>query len=113
MVIIPGLSRPMQSLGKRITSWHANGTRLVVMVGSLVRQARCPRCARRSARLHGRYRRWVADSPCFGQPVTLEVEVRRFKCVNRRWAGPNSSGTGPSVTTGAALSRCCAAPSPR
>ena len=36
----------------------------------------------RSSRLHGHYRRPIADSPSFGRPVTLAVEIRRFKCIN-------------------------------
>ena len=83
MVIIPRLSQPLAAVGKRITSWDDDGERLLVEAGSLVRRAACPRCLKKSSRLHGRYRRGVADSACFGRPVTLNVEVRRFKCVNR------------------------------
>ena len=82
MVVFPGLSQPLEAAGKQIVSWDDGGSRLVVDAASIVRWAACPRCARGSARPHGRYRRWVADSPCFGQPVTLAVEIRRFKCVN-------------------------------
>jgi hypothetical protein len=83
MVVIPGLSRPLEAVGKHVTSWDDGGSRLAVETCSVVRQATCPRCAWSSARSHGRYQRRVADSPCFGQPVTLEIETRRFKCVNR------------------------------
>ena len=83
MVIIPRLSQPLAAVGKRITSWDDDGERLLVEAGSLVRRAACPRCLKKSSRLHGRYRRGVADSACFGRPVTLNVEVRRFKCVTR------------------------------
>ncbi len=82
MVVFPGLSQPLEAAGKHIVSWDDGGSRLVVEACSVVRRATCPRCACGSARLHGRYRRWVADSPCFGQPVTLAVEIHRFKCVN-------------------------------
>ena len=82
MVVFPGLSQPLEAAGKQIISWDDGGSRLVVNAASIVRWAACPRCACGSARPHGRYRRWVADSPCFGQPVTLAVEIRRFKCVN-------------------------------
>ena len=82
MVMFPGLSQPLEAAGKQIISWDDGGGRLVVDAASIVRWAACPRCARGSARPHGRYRRCVADSPCFGQPVTLAVEIRRFKCVN-------------------------------
>ena len=82
MVVIPGLSQPLEAVGKLITSWDNSSARLAIEADSIVRQAACPRCACSSARSHGRYRRRIADSPCFGQPVTLEVETRRFKCVN-------------------------------
>jgi transposase len=82
MVVIPGLSRLLEAAGKRVTSWDDSGSRLVVEAGSVVESAVCPQCACGSARSHGRFRRWVADNPCFGQPVTLAIEVRRFKCVN-------------------------------
>ncbi len=82
MVVIPGLSSLLQAVGKHVRSWDDSGSRLVVDAGSLVESAACPRCTCSSSRLHGRYRRWVADCPSFGQVVTLAVEVRRFKCVN-------------------------------
>jgi hypothetical protein len=64
------------------SSWDDSGSRLVVDAGSIVQSAVCPCCTCSSSRPHGRYQRWVADCPSFGQPVTLAVEVRRFKCVN-------------------------------
>ena len=82
MVVIPGLSRLLEAAGKHVVSWDDSGSRLVVEAGSTVQSAVCPRCACGSARSHGRFRRWVADNPCFGQPVTLAIEVRRFKCIN-------------------------------
>ena len=54
MVIVSGLSQPLRSVGKGIASWDAAGARPVVVARSIVRQAPGPRCARRSARLHGR-----------------------------------------------------------
>lgn len=82
MVVMPGLSQPLEAAGKCITSWDDSGSRLVVKAGSVVRWATCPRCTCGSARPHGRYRRSIADSPSFGLPVMLTVEIRRFKCVN-------------------------------
>ncbi|HVA19247.1 MAG TPA: transposase family protein, partial [Solirubrobacteraceae bacterium] len=46
--------------------------------------ARCPRCRRRSRRIHSRYQRHVADLPLAGTPVTFELHVRRFVCPNPR-----------------------------
>ena len=83
MIIIPGLSQPLEAAGKRITSWTEDSDGLTVQADSTVRGATCPRCSKRSSRLHGYYRRCLADSPCFNAPVTLAIEIRRFKCVNR------------------------------
>ena len=84
MVIIPGLTQPLEAVGKQIAIYNDSGSRLAVETCSVVDQAPCPRCAWSSSRIHGRCRRQIADCPCFGQPVTLEIEVRRFKCVNRQ-----------------------------
>ena len=67
MVVIPGLSRPLEAVGKHFTAWDDSGSRLAVETRTVVRQAACPLCAFSSARSHGRYRRWIADSPCFGR----------------------------------------------
>ena len=82
MIVIPGLSQPLKAAGKRITAWAEQSNGLMVEAHSTVRRAACPRCSTRSSRLHGHYRRAIADSPCFGRPVTLAVEIRRFKCIN-------------------------------
>jgi transposase len=48
------------------------------------RTARCPRCRRRSRRVHSSYTRRVADLPLTGRPVVLHLRVRRFRCPARR-----------------------------
>jgi transposase len=44
--------------------------------------ARCPRCGRRSGRVHSRYTRHVADLPWGSFAVVLHLGVRRFRCEN-------------------------------
>src|SRR5215210_6608150 len=44
------------------------------------RAARCPVCGKRSARVHARYTRTLADLPWQGIPVTVRLHVRRFFC---------------------------------
>jgi transposase len=44
------------------------------------RVARCPACGKRSARVHSRYTRTLADLPWQGIPVTVRLHVRRFFC---------------------------------
>lgn len=42
--------------------------------------ASCPGCGHDAHRVHSRYTRRLADLPCFGTPVRLELTVRRFRC---------------------------------
>jgi len=42
----------------------------------------CPDCAVPSLRVHSRYDRQLGDLPWQGQPVTLRVQARRFRCLN-------------------------------
>jgi transposase len=41
---------------------------------------RCPRCRRRSRRVHSTYSRRIADLPIAGGGVVLRLRVRRFRC---------------------------------
>jgi transposase len=55
----------------------------LVIVTSLDQpSAACPGCEASSSHVHSRYERMLGDLPCQGQPVTLRVEVRRFRCPN-------------------------------
>jgi transposase len=53
---------------------------IVLTVWASRRTAACPLCGRRSARVHGRYWRSIADRACAGRRVTLRLRVRRFVC---------------------------------
>lgn len=46
--------------------------------------ATCPHCSRRSDRVHSRYQRTLHDLPIGPNTLTLRVQVRRFRCANRR-----------------------------
>jgi transposase len=56
----------------------ANLITLVARTSSRV--ASCPACGKRSARVHSRYTRTLADLPWQGIPVTIRLRVRRFFC---------------------------------
>jgi transposase len=43
----------------------------------------CPCCSTLTGKVHGYYRRRVADSPAGGAPVVLELVLRRLVCTNR------------------------------
>src|SRR3954463_12042424 len=53
---------------------------LVIVVSLDQASAACPACEAPSSHVHSRYERTLGDLPCQGQPVTLRVEVRRFRC---------------------------------
>jgi transposase len=61
--------------------------------------AACPGCRHRSARVHGRYQRQLADLPLGARRVRVIVRVRRFKCVNPRCAQSTFSEQIPGLTT--------------
>lgn len=42
----------------------------------------CPCCRQWSTALHGWYHRQPQDLPCHGKTVRLDLQVRRFRCVN-------------------------------
>jgi transposase len=42
----------------------------------------CPQCAVPSEHIHSSYSRTVADIPCTGRQVTIQLHVRKFRCRN-------------------------------
>jgi transposase len=48
------------------------------------RSAKCPTCATKSRSRHSRYRRKLQDLPVQGSPVTLHLQVGRWRCGNDR-----------------------------
>jgi transposase len=60
----------------------ASETTITAVVTTTSEEAECPLCYGRSARIHSRYVRSVADLPWMGCAVRLELHVRRFFCSN-------------------------------
>ena len=83
MIVIPGMSESLTAVGKQIVGFETTDTLVSAEVSSSARSAQCPRCSQRSSRTHGVYRRRIGSQPCMGRAVSLSVEVRRFKCMNR------------------------------
>jgi transposase len=50
-------------------------------VESTCPSAACPLCTQKTARLHSRYLRTLADLPWGGRSVRLSLRVRRFRCL--------------------------------
>lgn len=59
---------------------EASETVITAVVTTTSEDAECPLCHRRSARIHSRYVREVADLPWMGCAVRLQLHVRRFFC---------------------------------
>jgi transposase len=55
---------------------------LTILASAVALDAPCPRCGQRSARIHSRYTRTLADLPWAGVAVHLRLSVRKFFCDN-------------------------------
>ena len=67
-------------VGLTIESVHPSVHELIIYVACCHPTMACPECQQPSARIHGRYRRTVADLPCAGRNVILMLTVRKFVC---------------------------------
>lgn len=56
------------------------GDAMVAFASVAGAQAPCPGCGSLSSRVHGRYRRLVADGAAGGRPLLIALSVRRFRC---------------------------------
>ena len=63
---------------------NENGHELLMTLVARRKTSCCPRCQRRSGRVHSRYKRGRRDLPVCDQVVKLVVQVRRFFCDNKR-----------------------------
>ena len=71
-----------QLAGLRLCQVVVRLEQLFFVVAPTRRTARCPLCGRRSAHVHSRYERSLDDLPIGTRPVRLQLQVRRFRCVN-------------------------------
>jgi transposase len=67
-------------VGMTIESVHPGVHELIICVACCSPSMACPECHQPSVRIHGRYRRTVADLPCAGRNVILALTVRKFVC---------------------------------
>ena len=75
------LDRVLAQVGKRVVRCAERRGAVLVEARSTVRAAPCPTCRCWSGRLHGCYRRQLAERPILDKHVVLSVEMRRFKCM--------------------------------
>ena len=63
-----------------LTGVRVTGSAITLVAGTSSRVALCPVCGKRSARVHSRYTRTLADLPWQGIPVSVRLRTRRFFC---------------------------------
>lgn len=68
-------------------------------VRSAETSAKCSACGTRSSRVHGRYRRSLADALLAGRRTRVVAVVRRFKCSRTSCAQSTYSEQIPGLTT--------------
>jgi transposase len=61
---------------------NVNGV-IIINASAVTSEAACMDCRQPSSRVHSRYQRTLADLPCGGREVKLQVQVRRFFCLNQ------------------------------
>jgi transposase len=66
--------------GSRLVDCLVESTSISISLRATAPTASCPLCGSEARRIHSRYHRRLADLPCFGLPVRLQVTVRRFFC---------------------------------
>src|SRR5215467_8695572 len=66
--------------GLEVTALEMIDEVLTITAVSTQIQPCCPLCSIPATRVHGHYRRQMADLPCSGQPVRLLVLVRKYFC---------------------------------
>lgn len=78
----PTSTRRLLPDGLRVSHMDARDRPLVLLVEPVSTTARCPLCGSKSARIHSRYPRTLADLPWRGIAVTFKVHARKFFCEN-------------------------------
>jgi transposase len=68
--------------GMRLLRLTMSPKSLCVEAASGASRSRCPSCRVFSKRIHSYYIRTLADLPCSGRRVVLELQVRKFRCAN-------------------------------
>ena len=73
---------PLIPAGLAVVEVVSTADHIVITSSPHQPSAACPTCAQVSQRLHSRYQRTLADLPWQGRPVALQVQARRFRCLN-------------------------------
>ena len=77
------MNMPFLLPGCRVSAvQHDNSASVYLAAHGRQRRGRCPSCGKTRSRIHSRYVRHPADLPLLGCRVRVELEVRRFYCIN-------------------------------
>ena len=68
--------------GFAVCSLAVDKHQVTITLASTALDALCPGCHTRSSRLHSHYQRTVADVPCAGRRVILQVQTQKWRCLN-------------------------------
>jgi len=79
---LPTRVLPLIPAGLAVVEVVSTADHVVITSSPHQPSAACPTCAQVSQRLHSRYQRTLADLPWQGRPVALQVQARRFRCLN-------------------------------
>lgn len=95
-----GSFQSVSPAGLLISAVTAEPDRLLILARPTAGDAACPKCGRRSGRIHSRYDRHLMDLPSHGRTVRLQVQVRRFRCATitcprRIFGEPLADGIAP------------------
>ena len=77
--------------GLAVDGVEIRAAKIIVMARPSTKTATCPECGVVSGRIHSRYRRRLIDLPAHGRIVEINVETRRFRCVEQAAGGAFSS----------------------
>ena len=67
----------------RVDRVTVSSNQIMLHLASTSQEAGCPVCRQLSAKIHSRYRRTLDDLPCCGKSVRIEIQIRRFYCLNQ------------------------------
>ncbi len=82
-----------------IKRFEVSQQRLTLSVVMETTTVPCPICGQHSHRVHSRYQRTLQDVPCAGKVLQLQVQVRRFFCLNAQCPRKIFAERLPELTT--------------
>ena len=76
--------RAVSPTGLVVDTVITEADRIMINAHPAVQAASCPGCGIASAKVHSHYARRLLDLPSHGRAVHLRIQVRRFRCSNRK-----------------------------